>query len=393
MIFRYVTTPANTIGGVLEGYNVARLTLRYAEPDDFEMVFTDDISSWLSKLKRGTVLMCVRPATLLYVISLSLESVKGVYTLTVRGKSMEHLLDGKICAPNANVAWTVSPAPAASLNLTPAGTLTWLQSDGATADSKNYKDREWILPTAAYKQISSYTIGELITYCLDGSYSPRQNVIAHLDVLKAGGILRRPMQIPRGYLGPVVRQLLAIDQLGLRSRKSTTKLAIIQIYEGRDRSDTIVFNEDFGDFDNMSYVLTSENEYHSGVLMTKYFWKHLKNPYITHTASDTDLFRKTLFVENTSINWISPGSTGDTGIDARLSDILDSPLRKAVQKVSFDMQTSDTARYVYETDYFLGDIVGVKARYYEATKMRVVEVTLIDDEHGTQLIPLMEEVE
>jgi hypothetical protein len=202
-------------------------------------------------------------------------------------------------------------------------------------------------------------------------------------------------EIKRGSLYERVLELLAIDNLGIKSvRPGRTDLipnanTALIIHQGIDRSAKIGLHYQTGDLVSADYLWSTKPMYDS--IQATGRWLEV---FIDSGNSGID--RRTMSFDVSDID----GQYSDlpTGVDynrvmqamtARAREVLAAQKEVALVKATVS-STASVARY--RKDYDLGDIVSVTGDYAEGRKSRITEYVEVEDENGTTGYPTLDAV-
>jgi hypothetical protein len=185
----------------------------------------------------------------------------------------------------------------------------------------------------------------------------------------------------------VIKQLCEIWNFGFRiTRSNSYNKVYFNIYSGSNRTmsgtSAVIFDIDLEN-------LVNETEYTSN----KYY-KNIAHVYSKYGSSivysdsaeefSTGFDKKIIYVDATDID-IYPGTELENLLQQRGREVLNA--RKTI--VAFDGEVSKTNDYVYEIDYFLGDLVEVKDIDGNSTIKRVTEQIFTDDREGERSFPTL----
>ena len=167
-----------------------------------------------------------------------------------------------------------------------------------------------------------------------------------------------------------------------------------EAYGGSDRTSAqttlppVIFSDDMSNLQNTNEF--SDNTKHYNVIIVIYFHKDEFDNDITtsETVVDPELAfssggfdRKVKILPVTSI----PEDTVDVSV--YLQELGNQELTKSRTVSVFDGEIDQTGDYVYERDYFLGDLVEVRGNNGGAAYMRVVEQIIKEDASGKSSYP------
>lgn len=272
------------------------------------------------------------------------EDNDGVDKLTIKGKSLEYVLDGR----------------AAKRLLTPAtwditgtiGSIIAEMVNGVCVQPGGISDND-IIPNLSV----SYLIGETASYTIS---------------VKAGTLYER------------VKEICDSFNYGFRITVTPgTNTLWFVVYPGIDRTDVggVAFSEDLENLSQSSYLVSKEN-YNTTAYVFSNNGSRVVNA--TGTAAISGLNRKVILVDATDITTVA-GAELDAALDQRGRDSL------SAHQVStlFDGTTNPTGMYRYNVHYFLGDIVALIGDYNVRQPMRVTEHIWSYDTTGYNSYPTL----
>ena len=108
------------------------------------------------------------------------------------------------------------------------------------------------------------------------------------------------------------------------------------------------------------------------------------------TAQGLERYEVWVDSRNTSSN---DGEITEEEYDELLTEEGVEKLSELQPTTSFSGEIDSTINYVFNRDYFLGDIVQVENDYEVQAKTRIIEVIESEDENGSQIIPTFSEME
>jgi hypothetical protein len=204
----------------------------------------------------------------------------------------------------------------------------------------------------------------------------------------------KPFTVSRGNLLDVVLQLLqteapadpttspatpAVVPHGIRGvRPSTSGTAVaIQIYTGTDRSQTVYFDATRDLLDDGNYLFSKVGSanvgYGVGPNMAATMYEGASEP--------SGKNRRVILVD---------GSTSDVSDVNILKNEMSRALAFASETAMYDGSVNqDLSPYIFGRDYFLGDIVQVRADYGLVSNARVTEYIRSEDKSGSKSYPTL----
>lgn len=338
-------------GNPIEGWSSLVWTERYTEPGDFVLV-SPNIDYCVTNIPIESLLAINGSSEIMYVETHDIKRDEdGEKTITISGRTLNHYIDYRMAALGGTLS-----------------TAKWVTASLTAAECARIM---------------------LKTHFIDGLFDSL-DIIPNLTITNVSTVAQtaRVRIIERGQLGDRVRGVLSEEGLALRSVRPSgaSSGAIWQIYNGTDRSATVILDVAAGHFDETSY-LTSVKD------MMTVCWVFTTNssipgPLNEHAIavgfpSNFGLQRRTLLVDADDIN--EAAGTDWDAMYARGAAQFPSHDVTAV----FDGTVSPNIPYKYGTDYFLGDLIKVLAEYKMTTKMQVSEYIRSEDENGIREYPTL----
>lgn len=377
---------------LVERYASLLWTERYSTVGDFQLV-TTDVERMLNLLPLES-LVSLRESTVPMLVEVHKveKGLNGAPVLTVTGRSFESVLERRVTVriSTSNGGVTYSKIP-------------WIVPARISSDAAYYAIRKIIGDPVDRRIESGLTQGEInatpsIRYqlSLQAGWLSVNDELPMVDLpLPSDFIYVEPnditpeyqFEIKAGNLYSVVIEFLAANHHGLkavRPGQGETKIGI-EIYNGADLTNTVVFDAKFDQFEGATYLLSEAGSTN---------WAYV--------------ISKTAF-EQVSKTTLTPPDTGPTGLDRRVTlvDIsgeegVDTPearrtrglieLYKYNATALFDGQISEQVAAGYNTDYFLGDIIRLDGEYGLSEFVRVAEFIRSEDNTGSKAYPTFETV-
>lgn len=199
-------------------------------------------------------------------------------------------------------------------------------------------------------------------------------------------------ELPPGTVLEKIHDICNTYRLGYRIYKNDTNhRLILNIYAGNDRTgategtNAVVFGEDLE-----NWSVTSDIEDFTKYKTVAYVIGPAKlkivypdNP--EYADGGGSYRRKVLYVDGSSV----PADHPD--VDTAMETLGKQALRNAVADRLIDGKVALDGRYIYEEDYFVGDLVLTRDSTGNSTPMRVVEQIIIDDSEGLRMYPTLEQ--
>lgn len=170
---------------------------------------------------------------------------------------------------------------------------------------------------------------------------------------------------------------------------------VFKIYEGTDRSYDQVINPYVvisSQYDNLlssDYQVNTDNFANVAVVAGEGEGTARKKVTVG-TAQGLERYEVWVDSRNTSTN---DGEISDEEYDELLTEEGVEKLSELQPTTSFSGEIDSTINYVFNQDYFLGDIVQVENDYGIRAKTRIIEIIESDSETGYEIIPTFSEME
>ena len=352
-------------GQSFHGYETAMWVERYRDPGEFE--FTAKLSSGLREmLPTGTVISHVETMDVGIVEDHEIEENSDEDSMIrITGRMFPSYLENRIVG--ANQAFGSPPAPFTEYTL-------------ASASSDD--------------QIVQLINDHIMTsFTADDNDALNDNIQAISSI--AASLTSASRLIKRGSLWTRVAELLAVDDLGIRTIRRNPFGSIgsdlhsyFLIHKGQDRSKDVVFSVNMGDLERAKYLWSNRKIKNAALVQGRY-------TEVLVVGSETGYDRRVMLVDAQDIDGsLSTAPSGGTLTNIRAKMTIRGQEALAAQKIVdiVDTDISNTTRYSYRRDYDIGDIVSVQGSYGDIEKRRVVEYVEVEDENGQSGHPTLEVV-
>lgn len=425
---------------VIDTYSSLVWTERYSKSGDFQLT-TNDIAKTIKMIPLES-LVSLRNSTVPMVVEVfKIEKPRdGVPVLTVTGRSFESVLERRVAVRNpmgtARIPWIAKaskPSDAAYLAMrtvlgdfgayTTVGvtsatipltvpTLVAGSSSGTTiqilplvnpAVSTNDAIPEVSLTLPADFEIPAwdaavtYTEGDIVGHGTS-IYQATSAVGNTNEEPTVGGTtfwtelftgLSLTWGAAESYeIGPKdlyssAMELLAQNHHGLktvRPEPGGTTIGI-EVYNGADLTEEVVFNAKFDQFDKSTYLLSA-----AGSANVDYVYSGTSSQQVLKTAGPepSGLSRRVIITELTDAS--------DDDPDVRTSRGL-ADLYQNNATALYDGEIAEQIAAGYNINYFLGDIIRLDGEYEMSEFVRVAEFIQTSDSSGTKAYPAFEAVE
>lgn len=352
---------------LVENYESLIWSERYSNAGDFELK-SGDISGTLARLPRGTV-VSLRESSVPMVVELhKIEKKKGSGPkLTVVGRSFDiYALELRasvrraLPATTAMVPWTITANK---------------ESDAA------YKAMRLVIGDIARTQGGVEVLSAVAPAVSPLDAIPEVTLTLPADYSTG---TTNTYEIKADNLYTTVMDLITTNNRGLKSVRpsaSSNQIAI-EIYNGADLTNELVFDARFDQFDDTTYLLSEQ-----GSKNVAYVYGPNGGERVLKTTSPepSGLNRRVLVLD-----LISDSTASSTAI--RNTRGL-TELYKYNATALFDGQTAEQIALGYNNTYFLGDILKLTGEYNLSQNVRVAEFIRTSDNTGSKAYPTFQAVD
>ena len=401
---------------IIENFESLIWTERYSRNGDFE-IKSSDIKALMDLMPKETC-VCLRDSTVPMMVETYKinKPLRQAPSITIYGRSFETVLErrGSIHKPlgPVKVPWSI-PADKESdaaykamrvvLGDAPryqAGTMTLPLLNPAVSPLDAIPEIDLIMPadyiTPIWSDAIAYSPGDIVgtsagslyQSILAGTNKPPVSNPTYWTLMSTPGTTTwgedHIYDIKVGNLYGVVLELININHRGLKAVRPApgSSKAGIEIYNGANLTDTVVFDAKFDQFDDATYLLSEQ-----GSADVAYMFGSNGSQLVLKTTSPepSGLDRRVLVVDQTS------DATTNTA-DARKTRAL-IELYKYNATALFDGQVAIQVAEGYNRDYFLGDIIKLSGEYGLSQNVRVAEFIRSVDASGEKAFPAFEAVD
>lgn len=357
------TTISMVNGQEVRGIKSKMWIERYREPGEFTITAAID-SDIRNILPTGTIISHIHTKELMIVENHEINDEQGASdaVITVTGRSFETILEQR--AVTANKAWPSSiPVGPYTIN----ADHTWVQAlyliDDHTKPGQVVDANDGLVGLATSHQIARST----------GPVEPR--------VIKPGPV------------HPSVVEILAVENLGIRTERPTdagvtnTKLIIHEGSDLRAGAAPVIFSFDAGDLDNADYLWSNKSDKNAVLVVGRWVQIMIK-------GAQAGYNRRVMAVDGSEIDSSYEAyPTGSTLTAVQNAMTALGNLVLASQKpiaLSKAQAGKNSKKYLYRTDFNVGDIVTIDGEFNESASMRITEYVEIEDETGMYGYPTLE---
>lgn len=342
---------------VIDKYKSLIWTERWQEAGDFELVL-ESTSEFRRYLPPGTWLSLDRSYRIMRVETIEDEvTEEGDKILTVKGPSIEIIMDDRVARYNLE-------------NLT--DTETFYVTNLPAETAREIFDVVCVTGALDTDDIIPFITATTI-FPTDSIPEPSTSVVSKIELVSVYEAIRKIcVDYDMGF-----RLCLVPDMSQL----------VFDIYMGSDRTtdqavlDPVVFSPDFDNLKN-----TKELTSNAGEKNVAYVYSPAGYVIVFAPGVDVDVAgfeRKVLIVTADDIE------VGDPNATTKMTNRGLEELSRYRDFSAFDGETSQFTPFVYDTDYFLGDIVEMRNRDGDANFMRVTEHIYVNDEGGFRSYPTL----
>lgn len=386
---------------LIENYNSLIWTERYATNGDFELK-SYDIGNTMAAIPLESTLT-LRDSTVPMLAEVyKIEKPKGqAPILTITGRSFETVLERRV---SVNALPTLTSRQAWLESATKPSDAAYQAIRKVIGDIPRYQNGVQVLPILgpacapedaipqinlplpadyasappAWSATTAYSAGDFTSY----GGTIWMALLSNTNVTPVAGPtwIAASYEIKPGDLYSAVMELLAINYHGFKAVRPPFggNQVDLEIYNGADRRENVVFDVRFDQFDSATYLLSQQGSATSAYV----FGSTGSSEILKDQTYRTGLDRRVLYVDISSEN----GSSTQTVQKSR--GLIE--LYKYNATALFDGQISDTVAAGYNTKYFLGDIVRMTGEYGLSNDVRVAEFIRSSDSGGEKAYPTFE---
>jgi len=341
---------------VLDAYESLIWTDRYFKSGDFE-IYLQANTEMLSLLKPSYYLWLSTSEHVMIIEGREIDTdvEKGKH-LTVTGRSLESILDGRII-------WNQT-----------------ILTGNLQTGIQQLLNENIISPTITDRKIANFIF--------EASTDP---IITALTI---------NAQYFGDNLYTAIQQLCEANNIGFKVTLTDDNKFKFKLYTGINRSydqltnPYIVFSPKFENLINSNYVESNKTTRTVTLVGGEGEGSARKTTIVNATTgAGTDLSRREIFTDARSISSnTSGGALTDTQYKAQLAQKGVETLAANIFTTSFDGEVDSSSIYKYGRDYYMGDIVQITNEYGMETKTRVIEYIHSDSVSGAKIYPTFAKV-
>ena len=340
---------------LVERYASLVWTERYSSNGDFQLV-TTDVERMLKILPLDKV-VSLRESTVPMIVEVHKieKTLNGAPTLTVTGRSFETVLERRVA-----VKITTPDGPRE----------LWLQS------------QEEDYPSDAAYQAIRQILGDVARPLVPlDAQDPMYNddPLLMVDLITPADYNVSPVtptdyEIKPGNLYATVLELLNANHHGIKAVRpipGDSQIGV-EIYNGADLTDLVVFNAKYDQFENSTYLLSK-----AGSANTAYVFDPSSSEVVPKNTGvvPTGLDRRVLYLDASS----------DASVDKWTRGLIE--LYKNNVTALYDGKLAEQLKTGYNNDYFLGDIIRLDGEYGLSEYVRIAEFIRSEDSAGNKAYP------
>lgn len=339
---------------IVDTYESFIWTDRYYEYGDFEL-YTAMRKGILDYIKQDHYVQMKNSdrAMIIEKIHITSDSENGNH-ITVTGRSLESILDRRI-------VWGQKTINGSLQN----GIKTLLDENLINPTDKSRK-----IPNFIFKESTDPKITELK---IDAQYTGDN-------------------------LYDVIQKICSEKSIGFKITLNSEKKFVFELYAGTDRSydqtkvPYVVFSPNFDNIINSNYIESKSSL--KNITLIGGQGEGDKRVYTT-VGEGEGLDRRELFTDARDVS--KDKGEGQTLTDTEYLALLQQRGKEKLSEneeiVSFEGQVETTVIYRYGEDFFDGDIVQIENEYGHATKSRIIELIISENEEGFLVYPTFKTVE
>lgn len=400
---------------VVDNYESLIWTERYGTAGDFQIQ-----SSNITELMKALPLesyVTLRESTVPMVVEVyTIEKKKDGPMLTVTGRSfeacaLERRASVRDAPPAARTAWLLNAAKESDAAYEAMrivlgdvaryqGGVEVLSSVSPVVAEDAIPEIDLTLP-ADYRAVewsstTTYRQGDVVHYSgtlyVASSLAGNLNKIPSTEptfwsVFSSGSVstgTSNMYEIQAGVLYNTVLDLIATNHHGIKSVRpldESDEKIDVEIYNGADLTNLVVFDARFDQFDNGKYLLSAQGSTNVGyVYGSGGSDKVLK----TSGPEPTGMARRVLLMD------LSSDGTTNTSDVRKTRGLIE--LYKNNATALFDGEVAEQVAAGYNNSYFLGDILKLRGEYGLSQNVRVAEFIRSSDAQGIKAYPTFEAI-
>lgn len=351
---------------LVEGYETLIWTERYDVPGEFVLT-TAKIDATMAKLPLDSFVALSDSDEIMRVENhLITENEDGIDILEVSGRTFETIYEGRTSIQSSS-----TPAMFSPITHPTTGENNGAYNSGNVADVAAF--------ALNVHRPGSFNIDD------------RDDLDPHTARVWAGTTTGTPntKYLNRGEAYEVAINLCKEEGLGIKNKRpsapNTSGLigVITYIYEGKNKTATVILDAKAGHFKKAKYLFSSKNRFDAVYVASQ---KNFRQVVAPGASGLTGTDRKVALLELPEIT--QTGSAVNAALDARGRSFL----AKHKQIKFVEGEVSLSIPYKYNVDYTLGDLITCLGKYGSSGTMQVTEYVRIDDKTGSKEYPLLSSV-
>jgi hypothetical protein len=353
---------------VISGITSKLWVERYKSPGEFKFTATPN-PDLIDALELGTLISHTNTRAVMIVEDHEINEEAGqVAELTITGRTADSFLESRVAT-----------------------------DEDMGFDPSLYDGTAWpyILPAAwPWEHAVDLMLEQLIDNPDHSSFNiPYANAAHEIDLgtveLDPGWNTIEELELKRSSLATAIRDICNEHDFGVRVDRpfgGQTKLRFV-IYQGIDKSGTVQFSYEAGDFATARYFRSIKNDRNAAYIHSKYYGRFRSE------SGATGFWRKVLLVDATDFNALA-GTSGWTlsKINTNLNRRASKAMKRAKTSHLLEATMSPRARFKFRHDYDIGDKVYARGNNNFDSLMRVTEFTEIEDDQGEYGFPTLKSI-
>lgn len=182
----------------------------------------------------------------------------------------------------------------------------------------------------------------------------------------------------------IITQLLQTHQLGYKITLNSQNQFVFKLYFGEDRSydqdvnPYVIFSPKFENIINSNYLESRKDYKNVALVAGSGTGSSRRTVVVPSENTPSGLLRREVYVEARDVQ---------NGTDAQLKTRGETALAENDVAKVFEGETETTQMFVYNEDFFLGDIVQLENEYGMQSRTRVTEMVMSQDDTGFSAYP------
>lgn len=347
---------------LVEGYETLIWTERYDVAGEF-LLTTAKIEETMALLPLDSFVAVVDSEEIMRVENhLITENEDGIEILEVSGRTFETVYETRTTLQTNTTGSAFSPI-----------------TNPTTGENNGSYYNSNVANTAEY----ALNLHKFLQFRMDA----RDDLTPHVARVWAGTTTGAAASkyLNRGDAYEVALNLCKEEGLGIKNKRPQAPYmagigVITYIYEGKDKTATVVLDTKAGHFKKAKYLFSTKNHYNVAYVASQ---KNFRQVIASGASGYTGLARRVALLEYPEIT--QTGSAVNAALDARGRSFL----AKHKKAKFVEGEVSSSIPYKYNVHYALGDLITCRGKYGSSGTMQVTEYVRIDDKTGSKSYPLL----